>query len=268
MAPAEDVGRAHWLRQNQAWRGAEASRSAGCAATCFPRQPRRLSAKQYDVVFQRLVVDRERLRRPLPLTDVFPMLVSGWKKTGVWPANPGALEPSAGDPGAIDVVAARQQQQEQWIERSKLGGRNFVDRMRCTVAGGSGGNGCVSFLRDAHVARGPANGGNGGAGGDVWFEVDENETSLSCVKQRLRAQPGTNGKGKSMHGPRGGDLIVRVPKGTVVRQVVAATEPAAATRGTGSGGNGSGDSMGFLDALEEQLGRDARAREHDKAALF
>ncbi|ORX74026.1 GTP-binding protein Obg/CgtA [Linderina pennispora] len=101
----------------------------------------------------------------------------------------------------------------------RLGGRNFTDRMRCTAIGGHGGSGCVSFFRDVFVPRGPPNGGDGGHGGDVWFEVDENETSLSCVKQRLSARPGMNGRGKAMHGPRGSDLVVRVPKGTLVREI-------------------------------------------------
>ncbi|KAJ2800562.1 GTPase of the mitochondrial inner membrane that associates with the large ribosomal subunit, partial [Coemansia helicoidea] len=177
-------------------------------------------------------------------------------------------EAGADDPGTPSEAAAAARPQEQWMHRSRKGGRNFVDRMRCTVAGGHGGNGCVSFLRDAFVAQGPANGGNGGTGGDVWFEVDENETSLSCVKQRLRARPGMNGRGKSMHGPRGGDLVVRVPKGTVVRQVPAAVDPGAAQVTGSASGTDSGDSRGFLDALEAQLDQDARARAQDKAALF
>ncbi|KAJ2007312.1 GTPase of the mitochondrial inner membrane that associates with the large ribosomal subunit [Coemansia thaxteri] len=100
-------------------------------------------------------------------------------------------------------------------------GRNFVDRMRCTVVGGTGGNGCVSFFRDARVSRGPADGGDGGSGGDVWLEADSSETSLSCVKQWLRAQAGGHGRGKSMHGASGSDLTVRVPRGTVVREMAA-----------------------------------------------
>ncbi|KAI9482058.1 P-loop containing nucleoside triphosphate hydrolase protein [Coemansia mojavensis] len=99
--------------------------------------------------------------------------------------------------------------------KSKLGGRNFVDYMRCTAIGGAGGNGCVSFFRDTMVANGPPNGGNGGNGGSVWLEVDDNETSLSCVKRQLKARSGGNGQGKSMHGAGGKDLTVKVPKGTI-----------------------------------------------------
>ncbi|KAJ1721566.1 hypothetical protein LPJ61_006029, partial [Coemansia biformis] len=107
--------------------------------------------------------------------------------------------------------------------------------------------------------------------------VDENETSLSCVKQRIRARPGMNGKGKAMHGPRGSDLVVRVPKGTVVREIPGpqraprhkadrggASEPGRA----GDGGGVHDGGMGFLDALEEQLSQEARAREQDRDSLF
>ncbi|KAJ2776029.1 GTPase of the mitochondrial inner membrane that associates with the large ribosomal subunit [Coemansia javaensis] len=126
--------------------------------------------------------------------------------------------------------------------------------MRCTVAGGHGGSGCVSFFRDSFVPRGPPDGGSGGVGGSVWLEADENETSLGCVKQQLRAGPGMNGRGKSMHGPRGRDLVVRVPRGTVVREVARAAAAAAAAAA------GPEAPAGFLDALAGRLGTAARAQ--------
>ncbi|KAJ1943445.1 GTPase of the mitochondrial inner membrane that associates with the large ribosomal subunit [Linderina pennispora] len=138
----------------------------------------------------------------------------------------------------------------------RLGGRNFTDRMRCTAIGGHGGNGCVSFFRDVFVPRGPPNGGDGGHGGDVWFEVDENETSLSCVKQRLSARPGMNGRGKAMHGPRGNDLVVRVPKGTLVREIVPEKDLE------------SSSADGFLGELIEQENAEAERKRRDKSALF
>ncbi|KAJ1949775.1 GTPase of the mitochondrial inner membrane that associates with the large ribosomal subunit [Linderina macrospora] len=138
----------------------------------------------------------------------------------------------------------------------RLGGRNFSDRMRCTAIGGHGGNGCVSFFRDVFVPRGPPNGGDGGHGGDVWFEVDENETSLNCVKQRLSARPGMNGRGKAMHGPRGSDLIVKVPKGTLVREVEAVK---AADKH---------DADGFLGELIDQEAAEIERKRSDKAELF
>ncbi|KAJ2277887.1 GTPase of the mitochondrial inner membrane that associates with the large ribosomal subunit, partial [Coemansia sp. RSA 371] len=145
----------------------------------------------------------------------------------------------------------------------KLGGRNFIDYMRCTAVGGVGGSGCVCFFRDTFVARGPPNGGNGGGGGNVWFEVDENETSLNCVKQQLKARPGTNGQGKSMHGSSGKDLIVKVPKGTIVRE--APPNPLLAKSNSGIElPNGTG----FLDTLEKDMQQDMREREQDKNSWF
>ncbi|KAJ1721565.1 hypothetical protein LPJ61_006028 [Coemansia biformis] len=88
-ASAEIVGREHWLRQNRQWRDAAATSGGdSCSTGCFPLQPKPLSAKNYDYVYRRLVVDRRPLRKPLPLTDVFPVIVFGWKKAGVWPADP------------------------------------------------------------------------------------------------------------------------------------------------------------------------------------
>ncbi|KAJ2665279.1 GTPase of the mitochondrial inner membrane that associates with the large ribosomal subunit [Coemansia sp. RSA 1200] len=135
-----------------------------------------------------------------------------------------------GDPSLLDPAAPattfmqHKQQKLDIVRRNTKAGRNFVDRMRCTVVGGHGGNGCVSFFRDSFVPNGPPNGGDGGGGGGVWLVVDENETSLSCVKQMLRAQPGSNGRGKAMHGQKGNDLVVKVPKGTMVREHLVAPD--------------------------------------------
>ncbi|KAJ1817685.1 GTPase of the mitochondrial inner membrane that associates with the large ribosomal subunit [Coemansia sp. RSA 2598] len=148
------------------------------------------------------------------------------------------------------------------LRGGKKSGRNFIDRMRCTAMGGHGGDGCVSFFRDVFVPRGPPNGGDGGDGGDVWLEVDENETSLSCVKQQLRAQSGDNGRGKSMHGARGNDLVVRVPRGTMVREIREDAEVQRMVEPARSADNG------FLDDLEKQVQGEAARRLADKSALF
>ncbi|KAJ1679994.1 GTPase of the mitochondrial inner membrane that associates with the large ribosomal subunit [Spiromyces aspiralis] len=87
------------------------------------------------------------------------------------------------------------------------------------VVGGHGGNGCVSFRREKYLPRGPPNGGNGGGGGNVVFIADPNKNSLHGLTYRLEAKSGRNGKGQDMHGPRGKDLIIKVPAGTVVREI-------------------------------------------------
>jgi GTP-binding protein len=95
---------------------------------------------------------------------------------------------------------------------------NFVDECALCVQGGDGGAGCVSFRREAHVARGGPDGGDGGDGGDVWLVADHNVASLLAFRDHphRRAESGTHGQGKRRHGAAGPDLEVHVPEGTVV----------------------------------------------------
>lgn len=96
---------------------------------------------------------------------------------------------------------------------------NFVDECAICVQGGNGGAGCVSFRREARVARGGPDGGDGGAGGDVWLVADHNIASLIAFKDHphRRAGHGKHGSGKRRHGSGGQDCLVHVPVGTVVR---------------------------------------------------
>ena len=95
----------------------------------------------------------------------------------------------------------------------------FVDECAIYVQGGAGGNGVVSFRREAHVPRGGPDGGDGGRGGDVILVADRNITSLVDLHRHphRRAERGGNGEGNNRTGADGDDLIVRVPLGTVVR---------------------------------------------------
>lgn len=100
----------------------------------------------------------------------------------------------------------------------------FADRCTLTLYAGSGGNGCISFLRDLHFggdAQGPPNGGNGGDGGNVYITAAHGETSLHKIAHRriVRAGRGKAGAGKSKDGQRGADYVITVPVGTVVREV-------------------------------------------------
>jgi GTP-binding protein len=103
----------------------------------------------------------------------------------------------------------------------------FVDEAQVHVKAGDGGAGAVSFRREAHVAKGGPDGGDGGRGGDVWLTADRNVSSLYGFRDHphRRAGNGTHGMGKARHGRAGADLDVPVPEGTVVRdatgQVVA-----------------------------------------------
>ncbi|MCY3575889.1 MAG: GTPase ObgE [bacterium] len=95
----------------------------------------------------------------------------------------------------------------------------FVDECGLNVRGGDGGAGCVSFRREAHVAKGGPDGGDGGDGGSVWLVADHNVASLIAFKDHphRRAGNGSHGQGKRRHGATGDDAMVRVPVGTSVK---------------------------------------------------
>src|SRR3954470_4717480 len=97
----------------------------------------------------------------------------------------------------------------------------FVDESGLNVRGGDGGAGCVSMLREAHVALGGPNGGDGGKGGDVWLVASRNVASLLAFRDHphRHAQDGVHGMGKDQHGKRGKDLEVMVPEGTIARDM-------------------------------------------------
>ena len=105
----------------------------------------------------------------------------------------------------------------------------FTDLCRINVRGGDGGAGCMSFRREAFVPKGGPDGGDGGNGGSVILEADPQLSSLIDYryKHHFRAERGTHGKGARRHGRAGEDLVLRVPLGTVVREIDSATmEPA------------------------------------------
>ena len=93
----------------------------------------------------------------------------------------------------------------------------FVDKTTVYVKGGDGGNGCVSFRREKFVPKGGPDGGDGGAGGSVYFEASTGEHSLISLfyQRRYVAADGPGGRGSGCHGHAADDLIVKVPVGTV-----------------------------------------------------
>ncbi|RLC42247.1 MAG: GTPase ObgE [Candidatus Coatesbacteria bacterium] len=96
----------------------------------------------------------------------------------------------------------------------------FIDELIITVKGGDGGDGVVSFRREKFVPRGGPDGGDGGKGGDVYFEARSGISTLFHLKGKnlFEAERGKHGKGKKMTGAGGNDLIIPVPRGTVVRR--------------------------------------------------
>jgi GTP-binding protein len=95
----------------------------------------------------------------------------------------------------------------------------FVDEVSVFVKGGDGGAGCVSFRREKYVPRGGPDGGDGGDGGNVILLADPAITTLLDFhyQRHYTAERGTHGKGANRHGKSGGDTVLRVPLGTVVR---------------------------------------------------
>ncbi len=95
----------------------------------------------------------------------------------------------------------------------------FIDTAKILVRAGAGGGGAVSFHREKYVAAGGPDGGDGGDGGSVVLRVDEHMATLMDFryKRKYVAPNGENGRGKRCSGSRGEDLVIRVPRGTVVR---------------------------------------------------
>ncbi len=96
----------------------------------------------------------------------------------------------------------------------------FIDSAKISISAGRGGNGAVAFHREKYVASGGPDGGDGGRGGDVVFQVDDALSTLSDFRYRRKyaAEPGENGRGKRCNGKNGGNLIIRVPRGTLLKE--------------------------------------------------
>ncbi len=123
----------------------------------------------------------------------------------------------------------------------------FVDYAKIKVKAGDGGDGAATFRREKYVASGGPDGGDGGRGGNIVFQVDENQSTLSDFRRHKKfvAENGKNGSGKRCSGHSGKDLTVRVPRGTLVKDAatgrliadLSADEPQVIAKG-GRGGWG------------------------------
>ncbi len=98
----------------------------------------------------------------------------------------------------------------------------FVDIAKIFLKAGDGGNGAVSFHREKYIAAGGPDGGDGGRGGNIVLLADTNLSTLADFryKRKYTAPNGTNGSGNRCTGKRGEDLVIRVPKGTLVKDAV------------------------------------------------
>ncbi|MBQ6543750.1 MAG: GTPase ObgE, partial [Clostridia bacterium] len=123
----------------------------------------------------------------------------------------------------------------------------FVDIAKIKIKGGNGGNGAVSFRREKYVAAGGPDGGDGGRGGNVVFKVNDNLSTLADFryKRKYTAPNGQDGSGGRKNGRKGEDLIIYVPRGTIIREAesgavmadMSSDEPFIAAKG-GRGGWG------------------------------
>lgn len=126
----------------------------------------------------------------------------------------------------------------------------FVDEAKILLKAGDGGNGCVAFRREKYVPRGGPSGGDGGNGGSIILESDENDNTLLRYRynREFRGERGRHGEGSDCHGRSGEDTVLKVPVGTIVydadsgEQLFDFTEPKqqflAAKGGRGGRGNG------------------------------
>ena len=96
----------------------------------------------------------------------------------------------------------------------------FVDQATIRIKAGNGGDGAVSFHREKYVAAGGPDGGDGGTGGNVVFVVDDGMSSLIDFryKRKFVAENGENGRGKRCSGKSAPDLVIKVPRGTLIRE--------------------------------------------------
>ena len=95
----------------------------------------------------------------------------------------------------------------------------FTDYAKIYVSAGKGGDGAVAFRREKYVAAGGPDGGDGGKGGDIYFEVNPDSNTLIDFryKKKFKAENGENGEGSHRFGKSGADLYIKVPLGTIVK---------------------------------------------------
>ncbi|KAL4072278.1 P-loop containing nucleoside triphosphate hydrolase protein [Scleroderma citrinum] len=137
---------------------------------------------------------------------------------GVQTQGRSSLESENTNPDRTEAAtAARRNRKSEWKRRQ--GGQTFLDHLIVTVRGGRGGNGCVAFHREKFKPLGPPSGGNGGRGSDVYILPTPALTTLSAVPRRIHGLPGGAGQGTWQHGKNAGPTVIRVPVGTVVKEL-------------------------------------------------
>ncbi len=133
----------------------------------------------------------------------------------------------------------------------------FIDSAKIKVSAGNGGDGAVAFHREKYVASGGPDGGDGGRGGDIVFQVDDNLSTLSDFryKRKYSAENGESGRGKRCNGRKGVDLVIRVPRGTLLKDAdtgrIVADLSADAPQVIAKGGRGGWGNSHFATAVRQ-----------------
>ena len=145
----------------------------------------------------------------------------------------------------------------------------FVDKAKIRIKAGDGGDGAVSFHREKYVAAGGPDGGDGGKGGDIVFVADDNFSTLIDFryKRKYVAERGQNGSAKNCSGRNAFDLVIKVPRGTVIKDAetgriladISTDEPQVIAKG-GRGGKVMHVSPLLQDKFRDLLNRDFRAK--------
>ncbi|MBI4060781.1 MAG: GTPase ObgE [Elusimicrobia bacterium] len=149
---------------------------------------------------------------------------------------------------------------------------NFIDKVRVFVAAGDGGDGCLSFKHEKYMEWGGPNGGDGGRGGDVWFEAASRLTTLMDLHFRphVDAGRGGHGKGSHKHGADGDSVVVPVPVGTLVYRdgaLVADLHKDGQRWRAGEGGRGGRGNWSFKTRLNNAPRLAEKGGPGEKAAL-
>ena len=151
---------------------------------------------------------------------------------------------------------------------------SFVDKTQIKVKAGDAGSGSCSFRREKFIPKGGPDGGDGGAGGNVILEASTGESSLVSLvfKRSYRAKNGTNGAGKGLYGHKGDDLILKVPVGTVVRdldsgEVIADLDENGAQAIVANGGRGGRGNIHFATSTNRAPRRFETGREGEERQL-
>ena len=97
----------------------------------------------------------------------------------------------------------------------------FIDKVKIRAISGSGGNGVVALRKEKYVPNGGPAGGDGGNGGNVYIIADETLSTLLDFKYKSKfiADNGENGRSKNQHGANGKDIYIKVPCGTIVKEL-------------------------------------------------